>query len=86
MSETDIKLHLDTAIDTQSTLICVLKEGLTETEHIYDDNPVLYKQIQFQPYAYYRGCYTGLIFFPNGKSQGLMDLDAASFESIISYE
>ena len=81
-SEQDIKTHLDMALVGNRTLVCTLKEGLTETEHIHSKNPVLYTQIEFQPQSYYEGFYSGLMFYPNGKSQGLMDFNAGSFESV----
>lgn len=46
-SEQDIKFHLDMALVGNGILVCILKEGLTETEHIHSKNPVLYTLIEF---------------------------------------
>ena len=81
-SEEDIKFHLDMALIGNGILVCTLKEGLTETAHIHSKNPVLYTQIEFQPQFYFEGFYSGLMFYPHGKCQGLMDFDVRSFESI----
>ena len=85
-SEEEMKAHLDRALESNSILICILKEGLSETCHVHLDNPILYTKIEFQPQFYYEGYYTGLMFYPNGQSQGLMDFDVKSFESVICLE
>ena len=77
-----IKIHLDNALHCRCILIGVLKEGLSQTDHLHLDNPVLYTKIEFSPMLNYDGYYSGLMFYPNGKSQGLMDFDAGSFRSL----
>ena len=73
-------------MEMQNVLICILKEGITETKHIYDDDPVLYTKIEFEPHTCYQGYYTGIMFYPNRKYQGLMDFDVDSFESVVYME
>ena len=84
--EEDIKTHLDKALASNSTLICILKKGLTESERIYDNDAVLYTRIEFKPQFYYRGYYSGHMFNPNGKYQGLMAFGVKSFESVVCLE
>jgi hypothetical protein len=85
-SEEDIKAHLDRALETHTVVICILKGGLTETEHFDSKDAVIYKKIEFQPKIYYNGYYAGRMFYPNGKSQGEMDFNIKSFESVVCLE
>jgi len=82
-SKQDMTALLNWAVENNSILICVLKEGLSQTCHLHLSNPVLYTKIEFRPNFYYDGYYSGPMFYPNGKSQGLREFDAASFESIV---
>ena len=82
VNQEDIKACLDKALDTQGSLVCILHEGLPESEYINDENAVLYTQIEFHPYSCYEGYYSGLTFYPNGKRQGLMDFKIMSFASV----
>ena len=82
-SKEDIAALLNRALESNNILICVLKEGLSQTCHLHLSNPVIHTKIEFRPHFYYEGYYSGPMFYPNGKSQGLMDFDAASFESIV---
>ena len=86
VNQEDIKARLDKALATQGSLICILHDGLPESQHIYDQNPVLYTQIEFHPYSFYEGYYSGLMFYPSGKAQGLMDFTVMSFKSVAYLE
>jgi hypothetical protein len=81
-----IKVHLDRALETRTITICILKEGLTEAEHIHTDTALIHRKIEFEPYGYINDFYVGRIFYPNGKSQGIMHFGIDSFESVICLE
>lgn len=87
MGETDvIKLHLERALTHGHILICSLKVGLCEFDHLYEEKAVLFNKIEFQPKAYLNGYYIGFTVFPNGKYQGLMHFDENSFLSAVCLE
>jgi hypothetical protein len=82
----DIKAHLDRALDIQSVVLCILHEGIAEIEHSYRENSIIHTKIEFQPYSCIDDYYVGLMFYPNGKSQGLMNFRIASFLSVVCLE
>ena len=82
VNQKDIKACLNKALITHGSLDCVLHQGLPESEYIHQKNPVLYTKIQFHPDSCYKGYYGGRMFFPNGKSQGVMDFNVISFASV----
>jgi hypothetical protein len=85
-SKEGIKAHLDRALNTQSSTVCILRKGMPEKGHIHSENPIIYRKIEFEPHGYMDGSYVGVIFYPHGKSQGLINFSVDSFESVICLE
>jgi hypothetical protein len=46
-SKEGIKAHLERALETQSSIICILREGIPETQQLPGNAPVVYKKIEF---------------------------------------
>lgn len=81
-SKESIKLTLDRGLEKRVKLSCILKNGLTQSEHIKEDDAELYHKIIFEPHFEFDGWYSGYMFYPDDKAQGLMDFRVDSFVSV----
>ena len=81
-----IEANLERALQTKGSLLCVIKDGLTESSCFFDQGAVLYTQIIFAPYLKCYEFYCGRMYYPNNKDQGLMDFPVDSFLSAICLE
>ena len=81
-SKESIQSTLDWGLEKRVRLSCILKNGLTQSEQIKEENAELYHKISFEPHFEFDGWYSGYMFYPDDKPQGLMDFKVDSFVAV----